>query len=269
MFSKKYKYPSRLLFQKRAFHAYCVGTPKSGTHSIAEMLSNYRASHEPNEILIINMIHDRLHNKLSNDKLNRILRARDVFHWYEMESSHLMGMFAPELSLLFNNAKFILTIRDCISWLDSWFNHQLSRPPLNNDSIYNLGRNNYYSQGYSYTRYDRFLEGYNLFPIKSYLAFWTRHNSIVLNSIPGDKLLVIKTNEISSSSDKISKFLMIPKKSINIKYSHAYKAKEKYKILRQIDINYLYDTAMEVCGDLNNKYFPENTIEKSLADYKV
>jgi hypothetical protein len=186
-----------------------------------------------------------------------------------MESSNLMGIFAPDLSELFNDAKFILTIRNCISWLDSWFNHQLSRPLLSNESIYDLGRNNYYSQGHSYTRHDKFLESYNLFPIKSYLDFWNRHNSIVLNSIPQDKLLVIKTNEISSCSDKLSKFLMIPEKTINMKHSHAYKAKEKYKILHQIDINYLYDTAMEVCGDLNDKYFPENTIEKALEDYKV
>jgi len=51
-----YKHPLRIIFQKRAFHAFCLGTPKSGTHSIANMFKGYRASHEPNEVFMINLI---------------------------------------------------------------------------------------------------------------------------------------------------------------------------------------------------------------------
>ncbi len=167
----QYKYPLRLILQKRAFHAFCLGTPKSGTHSIANMLKRYRTSHEPNEVFMINLINKVNNNKITRGELEATLKNKDCFDWLEMESSHYNGQFAEELSCLFKEGKFILTIRDCLSWLDSWFNHQLSRPRLSDNSIYDVGRANYYDRGFSYTKHDKFLRKYKLYPIKSYLTF--------------------------------------------------------------------------------------------------
>lgn len=260
----KYKHPLRTIFQKRNFHAFCLGTPKSGTHSIANMLKGFRANHEPNEVFMINLIHKKVNDELSNDDLINILKKRDASNWLEMESSHYLGGVIEQLVNISNDALYILTIRDCLSWMDSWFNHQLSRPTLTNESVYNLGRDNYYSRGYEYTKHDRMLEDMKLYPIRSYLEFWNTHNQKVIDSVADDKLLIIKTHEISQSVSKITSFLNIDKSHIISASSHEFKAKGKHGVLDKLDVNFLHDTAMEICGDLNNKYFPEKTISQVL-----
>jgi hypothetical protein len=262
----KYKYPFRILCQKRSFHAFCLGTPKSGTHLIANMFKEFRSLHEPNEIFFINLIHRQIMGDISKEELVEVLKSRDITNWLEMESSHYLGMFAEELLNISENTKFILTIRDCLSWMDSWFNHQLSRPTLTGNSIYNLGRNNYYSRGHEYTKHDKFLEDMKLFPIRSYLEFWNAHNQNVINSVSEKNLLILKTHEISKSSAKLSSFLNINSSQINTESSHEFKAKEKHNILKRLDVNFLYDTAMELCGDLNDKYFPEKKLSNSFRN---
>lgn len=150
----KYKYPLRVLFQRRAFQAFCVGTPKSGTHSIANMFKGYRASHEPNEVFMINLINRKAKGEMTDSDIIKILKSRDVSNWLEIESSHYLGGVIEQLIQVSSNAKYILTIRDCLSWMDSWFNHQLSRAKLTNESVHELGQNNYYSRGHQYTRHD-------------------------------------------------------------------------------------------------------------------
>lgn len=259
-----YAYPFRAFFQKRRFHCFCLGTPKSGTHSVASLLSTFRSAHEPDEVFMINLINKWLHNKISSPEIRDILYSRDVYNWLELESSHYNGVFVEELKAIFENAKFILTMRDCISWMDSWFNHQLSRKVLSDNSIYDLGRNNYYRKGYDYTKYDSFLKEMKLFPIKSYLQFWHDHNFRIIRSVESSKLLIMKTTEISFGANKLAHFLNIDEAKINKQGSHEFKAKQKFRVLEKIDYNYLFDTSMEICGELNDKYFPEKTIKLAL-----
>ena len=260
----QYKLPLRLLFQKRAFHALCLGTPKSGTHSIANMFKEFRSSHEPNEVFMINLINKKAKGLIPNDELNNILKSRDISNWLEMESSHYLGIFVEQLITISNDVKFILTIRDCLSWMDSWFNHQLSRPTLADNSVYDLGRNNYYSRGHEYTKHDEFLKELKLYPIRSYLEYWNTHNSKIIETVDKDRLLIIKTHQISESSNELSVFLNINKSLIDTNSSHEFTAKAKHEILKKLDTNFLHDTAMEVCGDLNDKYLPEKAISNIL-----
>lgn len=259
-----FKYPFRRIVQKRKFHSFCVGTPKSGTTSIPSMFSNYRTYHEITDTFLISLIRKSLDKQISINELESIFKKRDKRMWLEMDSSHYNAFFVGVLHNIYPQAKFILTLRDCISWIDSWFNHQVSRETQPDFSIYDFGRRNYYSRGYSYTKYDSFLEELNLFPLKSYFEFWNDHNSKVIRTIPENQLLILKTEAISTSTDKIASFLQIPTSSLKVESSHKNKAKGKHNILEKIDPEYLKDVALEFCGELNDKYFPEKTITHSL-----
>ena len=258
------KYPLRRIVQQRKFHAFCVGTPKSGTTSIPSMFTNYRAYHEVNDTFLISLIRKSLDKQISTNELEAIFQKRDKRNWLEMDSSHYNAFFVNELHNKFPEAKFVLTLRDCISWLDSWFNHQVSRETQPDLSIYDFGRRNYYSRGYSYTKYDSFLGELKLFPLKSYFEFWKEHNSKVILTIPKNQLLILKTELISTSTDQITSFLQIPSNSLKVENTHKNKAKAKHSILKKIDPEYLKDVALEFCGGLNDKYFPEKTISYSL-----
>jgi len=256
--SSQWKAPLKRILKKRKFHAYCVGSPKSGTHSINSMLNdNYRSKHEPLDMLSIKLLHDCKNNTLSEMGLDHFLRMRDIYLWCEMEASHFNGSFCTTLHTIFPKAKFILTLRDCYTWVDSWFNHQLSRKFQPKDSIWSVGRDLYYNSGNEYSKYDKILEEHSLLPLSGYLEFWNRHNRKVIDSIPKENLLIIKTNEINDSQIAMSNFLEIPSSTISIDKSHSFKAKKKMDILKKIDPEYLKDQFEMHCGALMKEYFPD------------
>jgi Sulfotransferase domain len=265
--SKRYKLPLRLMFQRKKTHAFCVGTPKSGTHSVANLFSNFRTKHEPSQVFMIYLMNKKKLGQISASQLKHIFKAANIANWLEIDSSHYNGFFIEELYSTFSDAKYILTIRDPISWLDSWFNHQLSRENYKSDTMFDLGRRLYYDRGHSYSKHDNFLEELNIFPVRSYFEFWSEHNKKILETIPKEKLMLVKTKDISSSIVKFSEFLDIDQTKICNTKSHSYKAREKHHILSRIDKNYLLDLAIEICGELNDKYFPESPINSQVEKY--
>ena len=80
----------RPLIEPRRFQAYCVGTPKSGTHSIAALFSpHYRACHEPEFLELWNKLFTVQDGLISERELVRYVRARDKRLWLELDSSNL------------------------------------------------------------------------------------------------------------------------------------------------------------------------------------
>ncbi|MCZ8529766.1 sulfotransferase [Alteromonas sp. PRIM-21] len=262
--TQKYKAPLRRVLQKRNFQAFCLGTPKSGTHSIANILNNFRSYHEINDTFVIAMIYLRNSGLLSDQDIKKELKQRDKYNWLEMDSSHYYGQFAQLLVETFEEAKFVLTIRDCVSWIDSWFNHQLARDVQKKNSLYDLGRRNYYDRGFSYTKYDEPLEKLGLYPLAAYFDFWSEHNNNVLNNVPSNRLLILKTKELANSNSKLCNFLNINESRIITEQSHSFKAKKKLNILKKLDKGFLLDVASQYCIELNDKMFPESKIKDSI-----
>lgn len=268
-FSKsQYKIVPRKLLQQRRFQAFCIGTPKSGTHSVDTLCSGYRSRHEPDEKFMISFINRMQTGGLTSSEAISILKKRDYHHWLEMESSHYCGEVIRPLAEAFPKAKFILTVRDCVSWTDSWFNHQLARKRLPNDSIFSIGRANYYDKGFTYSRYDNFLKELGLFPLKAYLAYWARRNDTVVNTIEPSQLFVMQTNRIREQAHMLASFLDICPNTLLSEASHQFKAKGKFNILSKIDRNYLSDTFNETCGTVHQRFFPNENIDE-LLDKKV
>ena len=264
---KRYKLPFRLILQRKKIHAFCVGTPKSGTHSVANLFSNFRTKHEPSQIFMIYLMKRKKDGDISEKEIKNIFNSANIAQWLEMNSSHYNGFFIEELYSTFRNAKYILTIRDPISWIDSWFNHQLSRENYAPDTMFDLGRRLYYDRGHNYSKHDAFLEALNIFPIRSYFEFWHDHNKKILNTVPKEKLMIVKTKNISSSINDFSSFLGIDEKDVCNTESHGYKARGKHHILSKIDKNYLLDLALETCGELNDQYFSETPISSQVEKY--
>jgi len=247
-------------FYKRKLHAYCVGTPRSGTHSIASLLKGYKVEHEPDQVFMIELMRKMKNGEICKGEVENILRERDNCNRLEMDSSHYNGFFIDELYALFPDAKYIFTIRDCISWLNSWFNHQLTSPRLNNSLIKDVGRSLYFDKGYSYTKYDSFLKDYKLFPLKSYLKFWYEHNTRIINALPSSNMLLLKTDNISNSLSEIADFLEIDQETIRLNSSHEGQTMLNFNLLGKIDTNYLENLVLEICEDLNRIHFSDKDI---------
>ena len=244
----------RHLTSSRQFQAYCVGTPKSGTMSVAAILSrSYRSAHQPDSRELFAVIRQR-QSGLPETRLRRWVVNRDRRLWLEMDSSHLLHGIVDVLANAFPEAKFILTIRDCYSWLESEINEQLgpgsSKPPW--DQAYDLRYGG--SRG---DKADMPLIERGLFPITAYLDYWTRHNEVVL-AVPPHRLLVLRTNDISKATPQVAGFLGIPATSIDADRAHVHRRSEnRIRLWELIDPGYVTGLAQVHCRHLMERFFPE------------
>ena len=241
--------------RKRCFHAYCIGTPRSGTHSIAHIFQHhYGALHEPHGYYAIYHLLKWETGQYSYADIQSVLKWRDKKMSLELEAAHYLHHVADVLVKSFPKAKFILTIRDPLSWLESEINRNYGsrhKPFWRELEDYRYGR-----YRYPFTKYDAALGQAGLYPVASYLSYWRDHNQFVINSVPKQQLLTLKTKEIRSKIEEISSFLGIDPDTINIQKAHADKRKKKLKLIELVDKTYLYQQLEELCSDLIDEKFP-------------
>lgn len=239
----------------RHIQAYGVGSAKSGTHSIAAIFGrSYRAHHEPACKPMIRAILARSEGSMTDAQASRMLLRRDRRLRLEMDSSQLNAPFLDLLPTLFPESRYIFTIRDCVSYLTSVIDHQLAR---GNASQTWRRMRQWRFGGYAYSRHEEILRRLDLFPIDGYLNYWAQHNRSVLQTVPADRLLIVRTDRITESISRMSEFLGISPGSLDPGQSHAYRAKRRYRIVEQLDPHFVSDRMHHHCEPLMRQFFPE------------
>ncbi len=250
-----YKSPVSKLVQPRRTHVYCVGTAKSGTHSLEALFNGrLRVYHEADWKNLIGLILGVAEGRVSPEAFSRHLRARDRRFSLDIDSSQLNYFFVRELVELFPEAKFILTLRDPYSWLDSLFNHQLARrhPPYEWRRLRDLR----FGSPHAHPPEEHALEVRGLYTLDGYLSYWAAHNRRVLEVVPEDRLLVVRTDEITPRAEEIRRFAGVSHAAARPTKSHTYKALAKFGVLGDLDAEYLAGKISEHCAQLMGMYFP-------------
>ena len=252
-----YQYSSlRRLLEPRRFQAYCLGTNKSGTHSIASLFAkHYKATHEEAHGSLINGFLDWQAGELNANEFQTMLLKHNKYAWLEMDSSHVHIEYVELLVKLFPQAKFILTIRDCYSWLDSYLNHSLNYPLY--QAWARLHNWRYGRSDFSYSAAESPLREAGFYPLENYFAAWTAHNQRALDTIPPEQLLVLRTFDIAKSIDCIADFLKIPANTLDTQRSHSFQAPKRHYLLAQIDSDCIREKAEKHCGELMTKFFDD------------
>ncbi|HEX4125616.1 MAG TPA: sulfotransferase [Tepidisphaeraceae bacterium] len=239
----------------RQIQAFGVGSAKSGTHSIAALFGrSFRGHHEPACKPMIRAILARSEGTMSDAQVMRMLLRRDRRLRLEMDSSQLNAPFLDLLPTLFPESKFIFTIRDCASYLTSVIDHQLTR---GKSSQTWRAMRQWRFGGFAYSRHEHILRRLDLYPIAGYLAYWARHNRSVLEHVPADRLLVVRTDQITASIPRMAEFLGIPADSLDAGHSHAYRATRRYGIVEQLDPQFVSDCMHQHCEPIMRQFFPE------------
>jgi hypothetical protein len=240
----------------RRTHCYCVGTSKSGTHSIEALLSGaLRSDHEPERELVLKMILRRLQHTIGQEEWRRFIKERDKRLLLELDSSSLNYFLLDVLAQEYEDALFILTMRDCYSWIDSFINHELAR--LTNKNWTRFKELRFRADELGHAKEEELFKKKGLYTLDGYLSYWAIHNRRVLEIVPSDRLLVVRTHEIADQAGQIADFVGVPVSQLNRKRTHAYKAKAKFQILSKIDPDFLESKVQQHCQPLMGEYFPE------------
>lgn len=257
--------PVRAALIRRRFHAFCIGAPKSGTHSIAAIFARYRTAHQPMRKVLNNVILGRLNGTLPPDEAARRVRRWDERLWMEMISDCNTYFVMDILLAEFPESRFILTIRDCYTWLDSLINHPANfgvkaKHAAENQQIADI---QFKADRFRHAPQEQFLAARGDYTLDGYFSYWAEHNQAVLDRVPPERLLVVRTPDIGGSLPNMAAFLGIRPDTLDAAHTHEFRGEKKLGALDQIDRDFLEAKVEAHCRPLMERFFPE---VKSLDD---
>ena len=239
----------------RRFHAYCVGMPKSGTHSIESILAGqYRTAHEPEPAEVIRAILAYERGRMSASELRAFVLEQDQRLQLELNASHLNYFLLSPLIELFPESRYIFLVRDCYSWVDSFMNHQLTRPA--GRLWHELRELRFGGSSSGFAREEGLLEQHGLYTLDAYFGHWAKYISDVIRNVPEERLLLIKLNELSLDIPRVAAFLGVPEGTLDSSRHHVFKAPRRVKVLCRMDPAFVEQKAEQHCGELMRRYFP-------------
>src|SRR4029453_5919642 len=147
-----------------------IGSPKSGTHSLAGVFeARYRTAHEPTALELAGLLAARAEGTAPEAALDRELRRRERRLRLEVNSAGLNGLVVERLVPLSSRSRFVLTLRDPWSWLGSIIPPSLRGHPA---PVYLRLRELRYGTGRPHPPAERVLAGHGLFTLDGYLGAW-------------------------------------------------------------------------------------------------
>lgn len=244
------------VFNRQENMIFVAGTAKSGTHTLAKIWGNrLKCAHEPDSEKILDLIirhHKKIieHQTFENEVVG-LVNTQNL----DVNSSQLNFFILEVLLKSFAHAKYILTIRDPYTWLDSFINHSLYNPCSGNwnklrDLRFRPDLNTHAPE-------EQILKAHNLYSLDGYLKYWYYHNKTVIERVPVKKLLIIRTDQIEQNLDRLARFAGLTHTSEMVADCHEFSARKKFNILAQLNPDYLARKIEQHCGELTRIYFPE------------
>lgn len=235
---------------------FCVGTAKSGTHSIAALFDNpVRSRHEVENSELLKKILALSAGNLSNGDLGSYIRQRNRRLTLDVDSSQLNFFLLEAILEQFRTARFLLTIRDPYSWLNSFVNDSLRRQTTEN--WMRLRELRFRANLFTHSPAEQILKQLGLYTLDGYLSYWAMHNDKVLSLVPTDRLLVVRTDEITGRAYEIADFAGLSRSYVRPERSYEFKNPIEFGVLKKIDRSYLENKIISHCRPLMLRFFPE------------
>jgi hypothetical protein len=235
---------------------FCVGMAKSGTHSIAQVFSDaVRSRHEASAAELLPRILQFVEGRLADQELTSYIRQRDEQLRLDIDSSQLNFFILNILLREFPAARFVLTIRDPYSWVDSFIDDSLRR--TTSEDWIRLRDIRFRRSTFDHPDEERVLKEYGLYTLDGYFSYWRMHNDKVLSSIPPNQLLVLRTDQITQRISELADFASLPRSVVRAERSHAFRNPQRFGIFRKLDKDYVKSKIALYCRGLTDKFFPE------------
>jgi hypothetical protein len=94
--------------------------------------------------------------------------------------------------------------------------------------------------------------------LAGYFKYWGHHNSRVLELVPRDRLLVVRTDEIARRLDEIASFVGVPIDTLSPAGAHAFASKRQPgALLNRVSRRHLQALAEAYCEPFMSEIFPD------------
>ena len=172
----------------------------------------------------------------------------------ELDSSWLNVDILDILLREFPDARYVLTIRDCYSWCNSMMNDALRFARTTAPIWIQLRNWRYRADVFQHAPEERLLQEKELYTLDGYFSYWAWHNQKVLDDVPRDRLLIVRTDEIGCRAVEIADFAGLPRRAVRPQRAHAFKNPKKHELLRQIDRGFVENKAATYCLPLMSRW---------------
>ena len=239
----------------RRFQAFGIGLMKTGTTSLAEILwPAYRARREFLGNDTGTVLAAYLAGRIGREALRDFVRCRGLLAHLEMDSAFFNYLYVDLLRELWPGARFVFLFRDCYAWLDSMLDF-LANPELRGLSQ----RINSLLLGIE--GLDRSCGRGIRTPVVDYidglLEYWASATRSLRDAMDPRDSLLMRTEEISRSTQSLASFLGIPHETLASIRSHSNATSDRYGFLGRIASDLFESLVDRHCGDLMTELFPE------------
>jgi len=245
---------------QRRFHAFGVGLAKTGTNSLAESFASYRSGSEFMFQEAIEAFARFADGADDQAEFRAFLRRRDALGGLEMDSASFHHFYVEELISEFPEARFIHTVRDAVSWTESFLQMMLRNRARYVSAPYpawqaTLGRLMVGSFDpdvfVSRTRLEQALPEI----VGGYFAYWARSNRLLLRVLPAERSIRADTLELSTTLPNVARFLGVPPERLRPEGFHANAGGYDVPLLSTLDPKELARLVDRECGDVNRDLF--------------
>lgn len=205
----------------RRFHAYNVGLPRTGTSSIATLFGQYRSVTEFKEQETVEHIVAWQGGGLSAEAFRDYVLRRDGEGQLEMDSASFNHFYLDILVDMFPQAKFVFTMRDCYSWINSflslllrWRQRFLTRGLEMPAWMTDYGRLLFGDFSWAGFASSEALRASVPDLVEPFIRCWSIYNLRVLERLPPERSLIIRTHDLSHRLDELATFIGVPRTSL-------------------------------------------------------
>lgn len=238
----------------RRFDVCCCGLSKTGTHSMAGMFENYRSAHHPDADTRLRLAIAYLRGDLDVARAEQTLRRRDRLLQLEMESSSLAGILIEPMLRACPTKRFILTVREPYAWCDSWLDHNINSPPTPASLFGTLDRVRLRVDEFPMTTFDAPLAARGFPSLACFFQLWADHNSRGLRAVPADRLLVVRTADLTDKLTDIANWVGVRPETLRKDRAWLFAAVKQHGVLATLDASYVRDTIERFCGPVMKRH---------------
>jgi hypothetical protein len=180
---------------------------KTGTSTMASVFGAYRSAHECDAPRMKQVAARARAGQLDPARARHEMRRRSRKFGLEVDSAHFLTPFVPDLADLYPDARFVVLIRDCFSWMDSLLEHWARVNRAAPEAVGTAGLADTGIRVTWATVSDQLRRAKPSLGLAAALTkAWSSTNTRLLADAPADRTLVIRTDDLDAAGPRLASF---------------------------------------------------------------